>query len=222
MARATYHQALDQLIDQLVSMTETVRIALRDATQALLDPDLGRAERVISDDAIIDVQADQAERQCLTLLARQAPVAGELRTILAAFRMISELSRMGDLSAHVAKIARMRYPESAAPESLRESFATMGRVADDMIVSATQTLANRDVEQAERLAESDREMDDLRRQQFQVLLGDDWDEGVEKAVDAALLGRYYERIADHAVSIGGKIIFLVTGEAPEGDEWPRW
>lgn len=221
MARETFHRALENVVNELVLITNTVRVALSDATEALLEADLTRAERVISDDAIVDAMAEATENQCYDLLARQSPVAGELRTIIAAIRMVSELSRMGDLSAHIAKIARMRYPDVACPTILRDSFTTMGRVADDMIAVAARTLDTRDAEEAQRLAESDQQMDRLRRDQFRVLLGDDWSEGVEKAIDAALLGRYYERIADHAVSMGGRIIYVVTGELPEGSQWSK-
>ena len=128
---------------------------------------------------------------------------------------------MGDLAAHVAKIARLRYPEKAVPADLEDNFKRMAEVADHMIASAGRTLDERDVDEARKLAENDEEMDDLRRQQFTLLLSDDWNHGVEKAVDAALLGRYYERIADHAVAVGRRIIYVITGESPEGENWPN-
>ncbi|MEL4357653.1 MULTISPECIES: phosphate signaling complex protein PhoU [unclassified Luteococcus] len=219
--RETYHEELNDVVNQLVSMSSNVRSAVHDATRALLQADLRMAERVIADDARLDAMHEQIERQCFQLLARQAPVAGELRTIVAALRMVFELARMGDLAAHVAKIARMRYPEHAVPEDLVANFSRMSELADAMIAAAGRTLDERDVEEAEKLAEHDEEMDALRAEQFQVLLADDWQHGVEKAVDAALLGRYYERIADHAVAMGRRIIYIITGEAPEGENWPN-
>ncbi|GAA1390396.1 phosphate signaling complex protein PhoU [Luteococcus peritonei] len=219
--RENYHEELNNVVDQLVSMNSNVRIAVHDATEALLNADLRIAERVIADDTRLDVMHEEIEKQCFQLLARQAPVAGELRTIVAALRMVFELARMGDLAAHVAKIARLRYPEHAVPDDLVANFTRMAEVADHMIASAGTTLSQRDVEEASKLAEHDEEMDDLRRQQFTMLLADDWPHGVEKAVDAALLGRYYERIADHSVAMGRRIIYLITGEAPEGENWPN-
>lgn len=218
--RETYHEELDQVVNDLVAMTASVRVAVADATRSLLGADLRIAERVIADDSRLDTMQAELEERCFTLLARQAPVAGELRTLVAALRMVFELARMGDLAAHVAKIARLRYPEHAVPDTLVESFSRMARVADEMIATAGRTLSERNVDEATALAESDEEMDELRRDQFRVLLSDDWAHGVEKAVDAALLGRYYERIADHAVAMGRRIIYVITGEAPEGEQWP--
>ena len=127
---------------------------------------------------------------------------------------------MGDLAAHVAKIARLRYPEHAVPESLAENFSRMSYLAQEMIGNVGRVLAERNLEEAQTLAEQDEEMDILRSDQFRVILGDDWEFGVEAAVDVALLGRYYERIADHAVGMGRRIIYVITGDLPEGENWP--
>ena len=135
--------------------------------------------------------------------------------------MVAELERMGDLAAHVAKIARLRYPERAVPEALRANFIRMGDVAEKMVVGAGQTLIDRNIQVAEELRSRDEEMDELRRTQFRVLLSDDWPYGVEAAVDVALLGRYYERIADHAASMARRVIYVVTGEFPETEYWPQ-
>lgn len=218
--RTTYHEELDSVISELVAMAEDVQRALLGATHALLEGDLAAAESVISSDAAVDARNDELEVRCFSLLARQAPVAGELRTVVAALRMTFELARMGDLSAHIAKIARMRYPEHAVPEPLQAGFARMAELGNQMITDATTTLKTRDASAAEQLANDDQEMDELRRDQFRVLLSDEWPFGVEKAVDAALLGRYYERIADHAVAMGRRIIYVITGTAPEGENWP--
>lgn len=220
--RESYRGQLQEIVDDLVTMAESARLALRSATHALLEIDLQLSEQVISDDVKLDEMHDDLERRCFILLARQAPVAGELRTVVAALRMLTSLARMGDLSAHVAKIARLRYPDPAVPEPLRPNFARMAEVAEAMVESATEALRTGDIHAAQRLADSDREMDELRRGQFQILLGDDWSHGVEAAVDVALLGRYYERIADHTVAISRQVIYVVTGEPPEGEEWPRF
>ena len=217
--RANYREELDSVIRDLLIMARASQTALQKATTALLDADLANAEQVISEDQRIDDLGDSLEHRAFSLLARQAPVAGELRTVVAVLRMTFELERMGDLAAHVAKIARLRYPEKAVPEALHANFARMAEVADGMITVATATLEKRDADSALELAESDEEMDALRQDQFKLLLGDEWTFGVEKAVDCALLGRYYERIADHAVAMGRRIIYVLTGEAPEGDNW---
>lgn len=218
--RATYHEQLESVITDLVQMSGTVQTTVGEATRALLEADLQTAERVIIDDAQLDAIHNDVEQRCFQLLARQAPVAGELRIVVAALRMVAELARMGDLAAHVAKIARMRYPERAVPDSLSQNFARMAEVSSTMIRVAGETLAARDEEAAERLLAEDEEMDKLRRDQFSFLLGDDWQYSVESAVDVALLGRYYERIADHAVSMGRRVTYIVTGHQPEENSWP--
>ncbi|MCW5952610.1 MAG: phosphate signaling complex protein PhoU [Propionibacteriaceae bacterium] len=218
--RDSYHEALDAVVNDLVEMTGLVQVALREATSALLNADLAKAEDVISDDARIDALHDDLETRCFSLLARQAPVAGELRTVVAAMRMVADLARMGDLSAHIAKIARLRYPDHAVPEGLVPNFTLMARVAEEMVATAARSLGERNAHDAGKLAESDEEMDELRKSQFRVLLSKDWPYTVEAAVDVALLGRYYERIADHAVLMASRVIYVVTGLLPEGENWP--
>lgn len=218
--RESYREELADLLGGLVEMSTMVAVAVRGSTTALLDADLHAAEQVIAADDDLDQAHHEREHQLFTVLARQAPVAGELRMIVASLRMITELERMGDLAVHVAKIARMRYPEHAVPEPLRPNFTTMAEVAEQMVVDAGRLLAERDVAAAHEIRLRDEEMDELRRDQFRVLLGDDWDHGVEAAVDVALLGRYYERIADHAESMARRVIYIVTGEFPEDDDLP--
>ncbi|HOC13339.1 MAG TPA: phosphate signaling complex protein PhoU [Propionicimonas sp.] len=218
--RDNYHESLESVVTDLVSMSESVQVAVREATVALLEADLATAERVISADAQIDTLHDELEARCFTLLARQAPVAGELRTVVAAMRMVADLARMGDLAAHVAKIARLRYPEHAIPEGLVANFTLMARVAEEMVQTAGRSLRERNAHDAGKLAESDEEMDELRKSQFRVMLDKEWPYTVEAAVDVALLGRYYERIADHAAIMASRVIYVVTGLFPEGENWP--
>ncbi|QLQ17157.1 MAG: phosphate signaling complex protein PhoU [Micropruina sp.] len=217
--RESYHESLNSVVEDLVKMTEKVQTAVRLSTKALLDADLTVAEQVISDDLALDAQHDDLEVRCFSLLARQAPVAGELRTVVAAMRMVADLARMGDLAAHIAKIARLRYPERAVPEGLVPNFTLMARVAEEMVETAGRSLRERNAHDAARLADSDEEMDELRKGQFRVLMGKDWPYSVESAVDVALLGRYYERIADHAVIMASRVIYVVTGNHPEGENW---
>lgn len=218
--RDNYHESLESVVNDLVSMSESVQVAVRDATASLLQADLATAEKVISEDARIDALHDELEARCFTLLARQAPVAGELRTVVAAMRMVADLARMGDLAAHVAKIARLRYPEHAIPDGLVANFTLMARVAEDMVATAGRSLREHNAHDAGKLADSDQEMDELRKSQFRAMLNKDWPYSVEAAVDVALLGRYYERIADHAVIMASRVIYVVTGLLPEGENWP--
>ena len=168
--RESYHDELNATSGRILTMAELVRVAVKDATAALIGADLTTAERVISDDSKVDALNEEIERRCFDLLARQAPVAGELRTILAMLRMCYELARMGDLAAHVAKIARLRFPEVAVPPQVADQFVEMSKIADSMIGKAEKTLADRDAEAAESLASEDSKMDDLRRDQFLSLI----------------------------------------------------
>jgi phosphate transport system protein len=119
---------------------------------------------------------------------------------------------MGDLSVHVAKIARLRVPQVAVPHEIVPTIERMATVAEKMVGTVAGVIAERDVEGARQLEEDDEEMDQLRRSSFRLMLDDSWPHGVEPAVDIALLGRYYERIADHAVSLARRVVYLVTGE----------
>lgn len=215
--RDTYREQLDEVLADLVQMSSKIATAVRQATTALLQADLHRAETVISNDEVIDQMRNDIDARAFSLLARQAPVAGELRLLVASLRMVTELERMGDLAAHVAKIARMRYPECAVPDDLRPNFARMAEVAEHMVLGVGRALGARNIADAEDVQERDHEMDDLRRSQFRVMLGQDWPHGVEAAVDVALLGRYYERIADHADAIARRLVYIVTGQLPADD-----
>lgn len=217
--RDSYREQLDDVVNDLVEMSRLVCTAVRHATQALLTADIQLAEQVISADARIDHGDADIEQRCFSLLARQAPVAGELRTVMAALQIVSEMARMGDLAAHVAKIARLRFPDKALPASIESNFSRMAEIAEEMVATAGTTLRTRNLVAARELAEADEEMDELRRSQFRILLADEWPYGVEAAVDVALLGRYYERIADHAVSMGRRLVFVVTGEIAGEDVW---
>jgi len=219
--RDSYQEELNEVLNDLVAVSTAVSTSVRNATRALLDADIHLAETVISGDSQIDVACAGVEDHAFSLLALQAPVAGELRLMVATLRMVSELERTGDLAAHIAKIARMRYPESAVPDGLRPNFVRMGEVAQKIVTTAGHALAERDVAMARDLFDQDQEMDDLRRSQFRTLLGNDWSYGVEAAVDVALLGRYFERIADHAVSLARRVVFVVTGEYPDEDVWAQ-
>jgi len=212
--RDAYYDQLDAVIDELVTMTHEVGTAVGQATRALLEADAEIAEQVISHDAHIDSERDRIEELSFELLALQQPVAGDLRMLVAALRMVSDLERMGDLSVHVAKIARLRVPDVAIPNEMLPTIKRMAEVAEEMVRQVENVIADRDIEAAVELERCDEEMDQLRSSSFRQMLGDDWAHGVEPAVDIALLGRYYERIADHAVSLARRVVFLVTGQHP--------
>jgi phosphate transport system protein len=210
--REAFHEQLDSIFSDLAEICQEVETSVRHATQALLNGDAEMAERVIEADAKIDTARERVEDTAFSLLSLQQPVAGDLRVVVSALRMVTELERMGDLSVHVAKIARLRVPEIAVPEAARPTISRMADVAEDMVRRVASVITDKDVEAAIELGRDDEEMDQLRRSSFTQLLSDDWGHGVESAVDIALLGRYYERIADHAVSLARRVVYLVTGE----------
>jgi phosphate transport system protein len=215
--RTAYHEQLDALTAQLGEMCGMAGVAMERATQALLQADLMLAEQVITDHEQISMMSARAEESAFVLLALQAPVAGDLRAIVGSIQIVADVDRMGALALHVAKIARRRHPQHALPEEVNGYFAEMGRVAVELGNATQEVVASRDPEKAARLREEDDAMDDLHRHLFTVLMDRDWRHGVSAAVDVTLLGRFYERFADHAVEIGRRVIFQVTGKFPEED-----
>ena len=212
--REAYHVELEQLADHLAAMSVQVADAMERATRALLEADLSLAEQVISDDSKVDDARAQCEEQAYALLALQAPVATDLRTVLAAIHAAESLERMGDLALHVAKAARRRHPDPVLPESVRPYFAEMGEVAVKPARQTEQVIHSKDVEAAKTIESEDDQVDDIHRHLFTVIMDRDWPYGVASAVDVTLLGRFYERYADHAVSVAKRMIFVVTGKMP--------
>jgi phosphate transport system protein len=212
--RDAYHEELDSIGDDLVEMARTVGSAMGRATTAILDADLSLAERVIEADRDVDETQHGLEARAIALLARQQPVATDLRTVVTSLRISADLERSGDLAKHVAKLARLRYPEKAVPSELHATILEMGQLAQRLMAKTAQVLATKDVRLALQLEQDDDAMDTLHRTLFQHLMDDKWEHGIETAVDVTLLGRYYERFADHAVSAARRVVFLVTGEHP--------
>ncbi len=216
--RTAYHEQLDRLAAQLGEMCGLAGIAMKRATQALLEADIAAAQEVIRDHEQIVAMRAQAERDAFALLALQQPVAGDLRAVFAGIQIIADVERMGALAVHVAKIAERENPTRGLPDDVRQYFADMGKVAITLGDSAKQVLVSRDPESAARLHEQDDAMDDLYRGLFSALIDDDWQHDVSLGVETALLGRFYERFADHAVEVGRRVIFAVTGDLPAEDQ----
>ena len=213
--RTAFHEQLDSLTETLSKMCGLAGLAMDRATQALLQADLAMAEQVISDhDELVRMQT-RAEEAAFELLALQAPVAGDLRLVFGSFQNVADAERMGALALHVAKIARRRHPNPALPEEVKGYFAEMGRIAIDLGNSAKDVVLSRDPKQAAQISKKDEAMDQLDQQLFSVLMDKEWKHGVAAAVDVTLLGRFYERFADHAVEIGRRVIFEATAETPD-------
>lgn len=209
--RSLFHEELEFISDQLVQMSRLAAEALERATRSLMEADLALAEQVITDDEQIDALRRDLENRAIDVLARQQPVATDLRQLVTALRMSSDLERSGDLARHVAKLARMRYPHVAVPEDLRPVILEMSQLATQMIVRAGEVVAAHDPSGAAELQSRDDVMDRLHREVFRLLLDEGTTRPTREAVDMTLLGRYYERFADHAVSVAIRVVFLVTG-----------
>ncbi|WP_069816803.1 phosphate signaling complex protein PhoU [Streptomyces sp. TP-A0874] len=210
--RDAYQEELNQIGADLVEMARLVGSAVGRATTAILDADLDLAERVIAGDEKVDDLQRELENRAITLLARQQPVATDLRTVVTSLRMSADLERSGDLAQHVAKLARRRFPESAVPQDLHATILEMGQLAQRLMVKAGEVIITKDVDRALQLEQDDDAIDLLHRDLFRRLMDERWQHGIETAVDVTLLGRYYERFADHAVSVAQRVVYLVTGE----------
>ena len=213
--RTAFHEQLDSLTEMLSNMCGLAGLAMDRATQALLEADLAMAEQVISDHDRLAQMQTRVEEAAFALLALQAPVAGDLRLVFGSFQNVADAERMGALALHVAKIARRRHPHHALPDEVKGFFAEMGRIAVDLGNSAKEVVLSRDPKQAAQISREDDAMDQLHKQLFSVLMDTEWKYGVAAAVDVTLLGRFYERFADHAVAIGRRVVFEATGEAVE-------
>lgn len=210
--RDSYRHKMEGLVADVLTMMHLVRTAVERANRALFEADLDAAQAVISGDEVLDQMYSDLDARCLALLATEQPVAGELRTLVALTRMCADLARMGDLAVHVAKQARLRYPNSSIPTELRAAFAEMGALADAIVAKTATVISTKDVTLGPDIERYDSEMDRLHRELFTVVLSQSWSHGVEAAIDATLLSRYYERYADHAVSIARRVLHVVTGE----------
>jgi phosphate transport system protein len=210
--RTAYQQQLEALTAQLGEMCGMATRAIRRATDGLLQADLERAESVIHGQEDIAAMSAHAEEIALRLLALQAPVAADLRAVVSALQIAADVERMGGLAAHIAKIARRRFPNHAVPAEVEGYFAEMGAVAVALGTGAYDVLSSRDPSKAAQIRRDDDAMDDLRRHTLSVLVDPGWEHGVAAAVDLALLGRFYERFADHAVQIARRVIFQATGD----------
>lgn len=215
--RSAYGAQLAVLTDQLADMCQMVGTAMERSTLALLDADLPAAEHVIGEHQNILLASAGVEETGLALLTRQSPLARDLRSIVGSIQIVADIERMGSLALHVAEIARRRHPHSALPQEVEGYFAEMGRIALDLAANAHQVIVSCDLGRARYIREADDAMDDLHRHLFTVLMDREWRHGTAAAVDVTLLGRYYERFADHAVEISRRIIFAATGHVRSED-----
>ena len=210
--RSAFQDELDSVTSTLVELSTLVSEAMDRATHALLTANLVEAEAVIASDDRVDTVQHDLDSRIIDIIARQQPVASDLRALITALRMSADLERMGDMAHHVAKITRLRHPQGAVPSELLLTIEEMGKVAKLIADKAGAVISSRDLDKALELEKDDDEMDKLHRKLFTTLLDDSWSHGTETAIDITLIGRYYERFADHAVSVARRVYFLVTGK----------
>jgi phosphate transport system protein len=210
--RSAFQDELDGVTNTLVDLSKLVSDAISKATHALLNADIKEAEAVIAADDKVDEIQHELDSRIIDIIARQQPVASDLRALVTALRMSADLERMGDMAHHVAKISRLRHPAHAVPVELRSTVEDMGKVAR-LISDKVGTIINsKDIDRALEVERDDDEMDKLHRKLFTTLLDPNWTHGIESAIDITLIGRYYERYADHAVSVSRRVYFQVTGK----------
>ena len=210
--RTVFHGRLDSQIETLSEMCGLAGLAMEQATHALLQADLNLAEKVMADHEHLANMRTAAEEAAFVLLALEAPVAADLRIVVGSMQNVADAERMGGLARHVAEIVRRRHPDHTLPAEANDCFAEMGRLAVDLVNSAKDVVLSRDPERAAQISRDDEIIDELHQHLFTLLKEQEWTHGVESAVDVALLGRFYERFADHAVEIGRRVVFQATGQ----------
>ena len=210
--RSAFQDELDGVTQSLLELSSLVSSAITQATHALLTADLSEAEAVIAADDRVDEIQHELDARIIDIIARQQPVASDLRALVTALRMSADLERMGDMAHHIAKITRLRHPGAAVPSELLLTIEEMGKVARLISDKVGGIIDSKDIDQALEVEKDDDEMDLLHRKLFTALLEPSWPHGIETAIDMTLIGRYYERYADHAVSVSRRIHFQVTGK----------
>jgi phosphate transport system protein len=216
--REVFHQSLEDVQARLVEIAELATIAIERATQAFSSSDVSLAEGVIEADAIIDEKAAALDEIAIEILARQQPVARDLRIVVTALRVSASLERMGDLAEHIAQLARSRFPERAIPRGLKSTFTRMGELDVEVARKLTELLRTEDLAIAEEIRNIDDSIDELHLSVFEKVLGDSWKGEAATTVDATLASRYHERFADHAVSVAKRVQYLATGDWAGADD----
>ena len=215
--REVFQNQLLDVQNRLVEMAESVSIIMDKSSRAFLNSDVALADEAIALAEANESKALALDEIVIKVLAKQSPVARDLRILVSALRISASLERMGALAGHIAAIARYRFPGSAVPAALRPTFEEMGKLDIELAKRVTKLLKNTDVDLARTIQAEDARVDELHRSVFDVVLGDDWKENAMYTVDVTLASRYHERFADHVVDISTKVSYLTTGEWHEND-----
>ncbi|GEP48732.1 phosphate signaling complex protein PhoU [Microbacterium saccharophilum] len=216
--RGVFHQSLEDVQGRLVEIADLVTVAIEKATRAFATSDVSLAEDVIEQDRVIDEKAIALDELAIEILARQQPVARDLRIVVAALRVSASLERMGDIAEHIAQLTRMRFPERAIPKGLKNTFTKMGLLDVEVARTLAELLRTENLALVEVLRTSEDRLDDLHLSVFEKVLSDNWQGEAAATVDATLASRYLERFGDHAVSVAKKVAYLATGDwTPDTD-----
>ena len=210
--REVFQQELREVQDRLVEIADLVAVSIAHATTAFNESNVSLAETVIADDSKIDVLALELDELAINILARQQPVARDLCIVVSALRISASLERMGDMSEHIAQLARYRFPDKVVPKSLRPTFKEMGSLDVEIAKKLVDLLKTEDLTIAEDIRNEDDKIDALHLSVFDKVLGETWKGEAIDTVDSTLASRYHERFADHAVSIAKKVQYLATGD----------
>ena len=210
--REVFQAELREVQDRLVEIATLVSVSIENATRAFNESNVSLAETVIADDEKIDVAALELDELAIQILARQQPVARDLRIVVSALRISASLERMGDMAEHIAQLARYRFPDKVVPKSLRSTFAQLGELDVEIAKKLVELLKTEDAKLAEEIRNDDDKIDALHLSVFDKVLGETWKGAAVDTVDATLASRYHERFADHAVSIAKKVQYLAPGD----------
>ncbi|MGI8393034.1 phosphate signaling complex protein PhoU [Leucobacter sp. W1038] len=209
--REVFQQELAEVQSRLVQIAELVEIAIQQATTAFRTSDVSLAEQVIENNERVEQMAAELDELTIDILARQQPVASDLRLMVGSLRMGSSLERMADLAEHIAQLARYRYPESAIPQGLRKTFARMGELDAKIAGKLVELLRTQDPAFIDEIRDIDDAIDELHAKVFEKVLSDKVNTDITGVVDATLASRYHERFGDHAVNISRQVNYFLRG-----------
>ncbi|MSO32330.1 MAG: phosphate signaling complex protein PhoU [Ilumatobacteraceae bacterium] len=214
--RHGFHQQLDLLRQTLTALIASVIDAIPRATGVLLGGDLEGADYLIQFDDEMDARSIELEEQCYQLIALQAPVAGDLRQVVSIVRMVAEVERSADLTVNICKAARRIYGHGLDPK-LRGIITKMSEQAQNLFTAALEAFEEGDVAKASAIDDMDNYLDSLQRQLIQSIFESHSAGNIDLqvAIQLAVIARFYERIGDHAVNIGERVKYVVTGWMPE-------
>ncbi|OZG50238.1 phosphate signaling complex protein PhoU [Bombiscardovia coagulans] len=215
--RVIFNEEMRQVADDMEQMAAAVSAAITGAGKALLGPDLDAAQAVIEGDQVIDQLESSVIDQCVQLLAKQSPVATDLRIVVSTLRLAATFERMGDLARHIAEAVRRSYPDPPLPPEAHELFQDMQDFLDQMASRLVTMMADRDTKVAECIIVDDDKLDKLHQQTFDLALSDKWEGSKQQMIDLVLLARFMERLGDHGVSAARRVVYIVSGFDPSKD-----